>query len=78
MSASVSCCVADTNCLQPANGPGGMCRLRECYRCGEPVCVECSTIVPYTVANRDSRGVSVKRKTRRCRLCNNCVEEMNR
>ena len=58
-----SCCVADQNCLAPANLIGREARAT-CFSCGERVCTECSLISLW-------RGFGRKR------ICHNCLCERN-
>jgi hypothetical protein len=61
-----SCCVVDPFCLAPANLEE-CCKPRlraSCFRCGMPVCVNCSSIRAYAHAPGG-----------KARLCNDCQEE---
>lgn len=58
-----TCDVVETNCQAP---PALFTSTRgTCYRCGNPVCLNCSKRIVYLRFGRR-------------RICNNCVEEMKR
>lgn len=70
-----TCHVADQGCERPANldpdPEERYPRLPECFRCGEPVCKNCSSRRLYKyVAPTPFKWV-----TKRVRLCNSCQEE---
>src|SRR5574337_130784 len=60
-----TCCVADQFCTSPANLEPNVPARGTCYRCGEAVCRECSTRIPYP------NNIKV-------RVCNNCQRELGR
>ncbi|MFA4971219.1 MAG: hypothetical protein WC683_01310 [bacterium] len=57
------CNVVDIDCLAPANS-SALVRSR-CFRCGMPVCLNCSQVQPYLHYGRK-------------RICNDCRDEMAR
>lgn len=73
MSSTESCCVSSQNCLYPAGYIMGNTVIemdysegdgadKECFACGEPVCENCSQVVPYYDYGRK-------------RICFNCMKE---
>ena len=60
-----TCCVVEDNCLAPANvTQDAKIRIRTwCYRCGQPVCRNCSKKIHYF-----NFGIQ--------RICSNCLEEI--
>lgn len=60
----MSCCVVNQHCAAPANLEGVKTPKSNCFACGEPVCVECSSRRKYM-------------KYGRVRLCDNCQESLD-
>jgi hypothetical protein len=57
------CCVADSNCMAPANLINAEARAI-CFSCGEHVCLACSLIILWPGFGRK-------------RICHNCLSDRN-